>query len=722
MVDNHSGDSYANIYSNHRLNYNGISGLPTAKFDGVLQQVGGKACPDPSGLFDSYHAKYEQRKAINSAFELDVWGSYSGDDYDITISITMVDNANTDNTSVYVFITESDIQDTWQCMSEINHTNRLMVPDQYGTELDLNNNSQEIELSFTIESSWVAENCELVVTIQNDKTKEAYQTTMRELLDLEIPPVEAEFIADETVLCSGSQVQFTDMSSGFITNWNWQFPGGTPSSSNQQHPIVTYETAGEHDVTLTVSDGSDSDSKTKTNYIHVDAAIPAAPGTPEGESMLCKNPENQFYTTTGSPEAYGYEWMIDPSTAGFIMGTGETVEVNFVNAFTGNATITCMAYNGCGESEYAVPLEMVVNERPAVYSISGGGMYCEGGEGVEIMLDNSDEGVDYEVYVDDKPTEIIQAGNGGPLTFIVADTGLCTIVGTSIETTCPSVMDNEVEVIMIMIPESFNITGGGFYCEGTSGVEIGIESSQLEITYELYLNDEATGIIAEGTGDAISFGEVTGTGVYTAVGYDNLLGCENFMEGSTDVIMLLLPVTPEAPDGPDQVDLVYTQTSQYSMIPGPNSPSCEWDLEPAGAGTLEAIDPTSCEITWDNGFEGTATVKVRNINDCGMSDWSEGFEVMVYNSVGLDELAGDLGLKISPNPTSGQFMVNLKTDRDEIISIKVFNTVNAVVYDNEFQVNGNFKQNIDLQHEANGIYFVVVKSSEKTITKKLVIQ
>ncbi|MCF0206325.1 MAG: PKD domain-containing protein, partial [Bacteroidales bacterium] len=53
------------------------------------------------------------------------------------------------------------------------------------------------------------------------------------------------------------------------TAWAWTFPGGTPSSSTVQNPTVTYNTAGNYNVTLTVSNGANNDTETKNAYIVV---------------------------------------------------------------------------------------------------------------------------------------------------------------------------------------------------------------------------------------------------------------------------------------------------------------------------------------------------------------------------------------------------------------------------------------------------------------------
>lgn len=77
------------------------------------------------------------------------------------------------------------------------------------------------------------------------------------------------FSADTTYGCPGFTVQFTDESVGSPTSWQWSFPGGTPSVSTLQNPVVVYNTGGVHDVTLTVSNVNGSKTYTRSSYITV---------------------------------------------------------------------------------------------------------------------------------------------------------------------------------------------------------------------------------------------------------------------------------------------------------------------------------------------------------------------------------------------------------------------------------------------------------------------
>ncbi|HPF50266.1 MAG TPA: GEVED domain-containing protein [Draconibacterium sp.] len=92
-----------------------------------------------------------------------------------------------------------------------------------------------------------------------------------------------------------------------------------------------------------------------------------------------------------------------------------------------------------------------------------------------------------------------------------------------------------------------NVTGGGSYCSGGSGVEIGLDDSETGVTYELYLDGSATGNVVSGTGSAISFGTQTLAGTYTVIGYNVSDDCDLIMSGQAEVIILSAPGIAENP-------------------------------------------------------------------------------------------------------------------------------------------------------------------------------
>jgi len=77
------------------------------------------------------------------------------------------------------------------------------------------------------------------------------------------------FHAIRTEIARGESISFTDDSFDNIISRQWEFPGGNPSSSTEQNPLVIYDQPGSYDVVLTVNDGQHSKSLRKKEYILV---------------------------------------------------------------------------------------------------------------------------------------------------------------------------------------------------------------------------------------------------------------------------------------------------------------------------------------------------------------------------------------------------------------------------------------------------------------------
>lgn len=135
----------------------------------------------------------------------------------------------------------------------------------------------------------------------------------------------AEFEASTRVVCTGSTVNFSDLSYNSVSGWNWSFPGGSPATSTSQNPTVTYSTPGTYAVTLTSTDGGTSQTTTKTNYITV---LPGGSILPYAESF-----EN--YTVLDQTTFW------KPAT----LGTAETWELYTSDGATGTKSLRIHNYN-----------------------------------------------------------------------------------------------------------------------------------------------------------------------------------------------------------------------------------------------------------------------------------------------------------------------------------------------------------------------------------------
>lgn len=153
-----------------------------------------------------------------------------------------------------------------------------------------------------------------------------------------VTPPTAGFSATPTLGCEPLTVQFTSTSSTNTSTYNWQFPGGNPSTSTAQNPTVTYNTPGSYSVTLTVSNSAGSNTATQTSFINVGVG-PTAGFTSAVNGMTAT------FTNTSSG-ATSYSWDFGDSN------TSTNPNPSHTYSSDGTFTVTLTATNACGSTTF----------------------------------------------------------------------------------------------------------------------------------------------------------------------------------------------------------------------------------------------------------------------------------------------------------------------------------------------------------------------------------
>ena len=142
----------------------------------------------------------------------------------------------------------------------------------------------------------------------------------------------ADFSVNRTSICSGDQIVFTDESYNAVNGWVWTFTGGTPSSSSDQNPTITYNTPGLYQVKLVATDGTNNDDEIKVSYIRVlpsSSTIPLLEGF-ESYSTLNNIPEWQVVNDEGIGFEIGSTGLNSSKSAkimNFTQGSGSKDEL-----------------------------------------------------------------------------------------------------------------------------------------------------------------------------------------------------------------------------------------------------------------------------------------------------------------------------------------------------------------------------------------------------------
>ena len=170
------------------------------------------------------------------------------------------------------------------------------------------------------------------------------------------PPTPVIDVNDQT-LCQGQAVNFADSSiAGAFGKgqWVWQFQGGIPNTSTQQHPQnIVYNSTGVYNVTLTVVDtatGADS-TIIFPGYITVGTcAVPNAIIARDDTAEICHNDFVEFYSlSTGEPDSA--TWIFPGGNPAIITHDHDTVDtIEVLYPTPGVYDVILVVWNGAGTS------------------------------------------------------------------------------------------------------------------------------------------------------------------------------------------------------------------------------------------------------------------------------------------------------------------------------------------------------------------------------------
>ena len=143
-----------------------------------------------------------------------------------------------------------------------------------------------------------------------------------------------------------------------------------------------------------------------------------------------------------------------------------------------------------------------------------------------------------------------------------------------------------------VLPILYNVTGGGSYLGGGSGVAIGLSNSQPGVNYQLKLSGVNNGTALTGTGNVLSFGNKTVAGVYTVTAIIVSTGSTVNMTGNATVTVTVnqAPVVVSGESiSPTSAGISVGATQQLNT-----------SISPSNA--------TNTTVSWSSGNTSVATV------------------------------------------------------------------------------------------------------------------
>ncbi|HNY03233.1 MAG TPA: hypothetical protein PKG48_11625, partial [Bacteroidales bacterium] len=236
---------------------------------------------------------------------------------------------------------------------------------------------------------------------------------------------------------------------------------------------------------------------------------------------------------SGSEPGVEYELWKNGSTPVIPRRPGTGFSITFGNQTTAGFytvkayTLTTPVCN----SEMMDTVEVIVNPWPVAFSVTGGGEYCFGGEGVPVGLSGSEIGVKYYLRIGNGTVLDSLPGTGDVLDFGLQTLGgVYTVKGVNTTSGLATMMTGQATVIVNPLPLPYLMVPQGDTCFGT---ELLLNGSQAGVEYYLLRGtDTVKMVMGSGTFGLLTFGHVYDSGTFRSVAHNPLTGCWNDMTGS----------------------------------------------------------------------------------------------------------------------------------------------------------------------------------------------
>jgi plastocyanin len=568
-------------------------------------------------------------------------------------------------------------------------------------------------------------------------------------------PAQPGLITGNTAICSGTSNTYSISPVAGATSYTWTLPGGwSGTSSTTSITTTSSATSGNISVTANVSCGS---SVPQTLAITV-TSIPPTPAPITGNTTICTSTSNT-YSVVSIPSATSYTWAYPVGWT----GTSTTNSIaTTCGSLSGNITVT--AINSCGSSPLRTVAITVVNSIPNTPTI------VNGNSDICALTVNS-----YNVASEPGATSYLWSlplgWTGSSTTNTISATssvtsGNITIAAVNVcGSSTPQTLTINVANGVLAQPTAIN--GNAGICASTSNtydISPIIGATSYTWTMPIGWSGSSTTNSINTTSSATS-GNVTVTA-------NNICGASPAQTLAINTTSI--PATPSIIQG--NAVICENSTNFYSVTNDPNAVDYSWTLPASWTGTttVNSIPTASFSTGGDilvtaNNICGSSAPQILNVtvtiidtsviqslgilasnSFVGTYQWIDCFDnSFVTNEtdqVFIPSTNGDYAvintqsgcadtsfcftisglelnenalntITISPNPSNGIFSIN-SANLDIIeVEIEIYNLQGTVVYKASTFAN----ESIDLCQQPKGIYLLKVKSGNKVLTNKIIL-
>jgi len=557
-----------------------------------------------------------------------------------------------------------------------------------------------------------------------------------------VSPV-ANFSGSPASGCGSITVNFTDQSANSPTSWVWLFPGGTPSSSTQKNPTITYSTPGTYNVTLTVTNATGSNSKTSNSYISV-YANPSASVTKTDATCAGVNDGSADLSVTGGTPPYTYHWSDNAASQ------------DLTNVAAGNYSVTVTDANSCTATQSVTISAGAGLQLTATIQDDAGGA---GVGGISLTVTNGTGSYNY-TWSNGETTQAINGLTAGNYSVTVTDVTGCQATGSytvgdsglpPVASFTASQTSSCGSMTVTFTDQSLN-SPTSWYWTFSGGNPSSSTERNPSVTYSSPGSYNVTLTVSNSNGS-----NTTSISGYINV-YENPVAtitkedasCQEVSDGSADLKLVggTRPYSYSWSNGATTEDLSNAAAGSYSITvtdargcsasasvviasgaPLQLNPVVRPDSTGSGTGsiTVSVVNGTSpYDFAWSNGATSSSisgltvddySVTVTDASGCQASaTYTVGTNVSVVNPA-------DAGwtYQIYPNPVSERLNISVKTSTDSELRLILYNPIGEKLSQESFSNSPEINAQFDMSNFEEGIYFLRIETENRSTVSRVVV-
>ncbi|MBL4655088.1 MAG: PKD domain-containing protein, partial [Bacteroidia bacterium] len=479
--------------------------------------------------------------------------------------------------------------------------------------------------------------------------------------------------SDDSPTCLGQATSFTDLTTGTIGTWSWEFGDG--STSPLQDPLHTYATDGNYQVILTVSGSGCSTADTQN------VAIELPPTADFSFSTACVGNALQFTDQTTGGGLVNWYWDFGDGNFSVLKDPTNT----YSNAGSYDVQLIVIDNKGCVDSiTQSVTVTGPTASFTSTIACNGDSTDFTDASTGDISSWSWDFGDASPLGSNQNPTHLYADTGSYSASLTVSDAGGCShkVTNTVIVTNNLPVADFQLSDTIACSESSISFYDSSLYTSGWNWD------------------------FGDGSTSASQFP----THSYSSSGnFDVTLIASNGCGSDTTIKTSLVKInqSPIASFDYSTSDLTVTFSDLST-----NAASWLWDY---GDGNIASLQ--NPEYIYS--AEGTYSVKLTVTASNGCKSSSS--QSITLFAIGIEDVSIFNGIQIYPNPSSGVVNIKFENKSTEKLLYAVYNSLGQkILIEKEISSLENIIQ-LDMSSEPKGIYYLKLETDNETVIKKLTI-